>query len=374
MKRKLQIFSNVGSADTAFFSAWCNALAEQGWEVETVSSITSAEYRQARTRLQRLVVRWKMYPGFILQIIRACRRDRSATRIVTTNPFFAPWLVSRVADASARTVMLLYDLFPDALEMGPSGRWSLIQRGMAATTRGALRRCEAVVFLGERLKEHVEARYLPARQSAVIAVGADALHFPGPLDSEPAWRQPLPILYCGQLGRMHETETLAGVLHDMKQASPIRFAFHASGVEYGRFQTACAAAQEAGIIQCLPPLPLQEWSRTMQQFPIGLITLRSGAEKVAMPSKTYSAMAAGQAILAIAPAQSDLARLIHRHDCGWVIEPGDQQGLQQILAEIVADRGALQQKRLRAQQAARSHYDMPIIAREWAELLERLEQ
>jgi len=35
-----------------------------------------------------------------------------------------------------------------------------------------------------------------------------------------------------------------------------------------------------------------------------------GAEQVVMPSKTYSAMMAGQAVLAIAPEESDLVDLI----------------------------------------------------------------
>jgi len=47
-----------------------------------------------------------------------------------------------------------------------------------------------------------------------------------------------------------------------------------------------------------------------------------GAEQVVMPSKTYSAMMVGQAILAIALVESDLVDLIKTAGCGWCVEPG----------------------------------------------------
>jgi hypothetical protein len=53
-----------------------------------------------------------------------------------------------------------------------------------------------------------------------------------------------------------------------------------------------------------------------------------------MPSKTYSAMMAGQAILAIAPEDSDLVDLIKAADCGWFVEPGDVAGLAAVIDAI----------------------------------------
>ena len=44
-----------------------------------------------------------------------------------------------------------------------------------------------------------------------------------------------------------------------------------------------------------------EWIATMESADVALVTMVPGSETVVMPSKTYSAMMAGQAILAIAP-------------------------------------------------------------------------
>jgi len=60
-------------------------------------------------------------------------------------------------------------------------------------------------------------------------------------------------------------------------------------------------------------------------------------EQVVMPSKTYSAMMAGQAVLAIAPGESDLVDLIKTAGCGWCVEPGDVDGLAVAVEAIRSD-------------------------------------
>ena len=69
----------------------------------------------------------------------------------------------------------------------------------------------------------------------------------------------------------------------------------------------------------------------MLRAQVALVTIAPGAERVVMPSKTYSALVAGQAILAICRRESDLADLVRQHDCGWVVEPGNPEQLAQTI-------------------------------------------
>jgi glycosyltransferase involved in cell wall biosynthesis len=110
----------------------------------------------------------------------------------------------------------------------------------------------------------------------------------------------------------------------------------------------------------------------MQDADVALITVGVGAERVVMPSKTYSAMVAGQAILAICPRHSDLADLIVAHDCGWVIEPGDVDGLRRVLRQIGGNADDLLAKRERSFRAGHEFYDMKPVAKAWLELFREL--
>jgi glycosyltransferase involved in cell wall biosynthesis len=103
-----------------------------------------------------------------------------------------------------------------------------------------------------------------------------------------------------------------------------------------------------------------------------LVTVKPGAERLVMPSKAYSALVAGQALLAICRSDSDLAELVGRHDCGWVVEPGDAEGLRSALHAIATNPEDLQRKRENAFRAGHERYDAAVIARDWTALFARL--
>jgi colanic acid biosynthesis glycosyl transferase WcaI len=366
----VQIFSNVGGDDSAFFQGWCKALRADGFRVEIVSCLTTAQYRSAKTRWQRIVLRWRMYVAYAFTIIAACRRNPDAVRIVTTNPFYAPLLAAMVSRHPSRVIMLLFDLFPDALEVGGPGKASLLHRLFASITRASFRRCGTVVFLGDRLRQHAEARHGRVQRGVVIPVGADSSVFEEALQLEESPDGPLEILYCGQMGYMHD---LAALTEWIQAGLPtgVLLRFHASGRGYAALKAACASQSRAERIDWQGSLAGPDWRKAMLQAQIGLVSLAPRAARVSMPSKTYSAMAAGQAILAIAPADSDLAQLIRDTGCGWVVEPGDAAGLNRAVEEALRDPTGLLQKRRQAAAAAQC-YDTQVIGATWSRYIKEL--
>ena len=91
-----------------------------------------------------------------------------------------------------------------------------------------------------------------------------------------------------------------------------------------------------------------------------------------MPSKAYSAMMAGQAILAIAPEESDLVDMIKAADCGWWVTPGDVNGLEQLLAEISSNPDEILKKGESACTYAHRHFGQDALAEKWKVLFEDL--
>lgn len=270
------------------------------------------------------------------------------------------------------TVIVLNDLFPDALVLAgilrPKG-WAV--KCLGAMTRYYLKESEAAVYLGKHLMTYAEQRYGRTRNNRIIPVGGDAKFICAAFPSEVPSSTPIRILYSGTMGHMHDTDTLIDVFC-RGLPKGIHFTFHSSGVGYGRLSRALEHLDEekGRQVSLLGPLSDQAWRETLTRHAIGLVTLRDGAEHISMPSKAYSALAAGQAILAICAIDSDLAELITRHNCGWVIAPGRGEELLALLVHISENPEEVHAKRLEAFRAGHSIYDISTISQQYLDLFD----
>jgi hypothetical protein len=71
-------------------------------------------------------------------------------------------------------------------------------------------------------------------------------------------------------------------------------------------------------------------------------------------------MAAGLPLLFIGPAESTLAAMIRRFQCGWELRCGDASGLVALLRELRGRRDLVVEAGERARQAFLRHYDKPV--------------
>jgi glycosyltransferase involved in cell wall biosynthesis len=342
--------------------------------------ISEHSYRSANGFCARLLLRLRMYVVYPVQLAFRMLFDRkTAVIIVTSNTFYAPLIACVLRSRHQKVVHLLYDLYPDALVYAGSirdgsGSMRIIDRLTSAT----LHKADANVFLASGLLEHVRARFAHVNNPQIIPVGTDDMDFGSPMDCKAGPDEPVRVLYCGNMGNMHDIDTLASALPALDSAavgaSPLclRIDIHSSGTGYNKLLSKLAGRTGASVTNLSGYLPARQWLDSMRKADVALVTMKPGAEKVVMPSKTYSAMQAAQAVIAVTPAQSDLARTVMEHDCGWVIAPGDSKALEELLRSLPSRRAELRRKQLNANAAACEHYSGKAVAAQWVELIQRL--
>ncbi len=318
-KPRVVVCSNVAGEQIRFLA---RCLKHAGYDAEVFAPIGEDTYRRLGSggRGSRLGLRLRMYVGYALGLIwKALRTPKQALFIVTSNGFHGPWLAAETrALVDAPVVHLLYDLFPDALEVAGSLR----RDSMGSAVIGALQRrtqrvCAGTVYLGEFLRTHAEARWGEPRLSTVIDVSAEP---PEPTPTLPPPGDELVFRYGGQLGWMHEADLLAAciraVIEDPPEARKVRFELHVSGARSVWMREALAdlPGVEVGGV-----LPRDQWQAHASNCHVALATLRPGGATVCLPSKSYGMLSHGLALLAICPAWSDLARHVARSQAGWVV-------------------------------------------------------
>ena len=372
--KKTPLILAIPLAEIAFWDRLVHELESLGYQVFVWTEITERAYRGRRGWLGGLWIRCRVWCVFPLRVLGRCMLRPSCWRavlLIPTTPFYLPAAAATLLSPTGiRVIHLLYDLYPDQLILaGKVRRGSLIALMLSWSTRLAIRFCTATVFLGGHLRKAAESQYGNARRGVIIEVGGDGQLLAGePVISSGG----VQLLYSGNFGYAHDYETLLGVI-----ARPlprgIELVFHASGAGYEALKRELLHRGKNPQVKLAGPLETADWARVMAAAQVALVTMRPGSENILFPSKTYSAMLAGQAILAVCPRTSDLAATIEAAGAGWVIEPDDSAGLWVLLKRLAEDPELVQQARVRSQTYAREHFDMAVIAKKWERLLNDLE-
>ena len=375
---------------SGFLEGLMRELRGRGFDARQRFQIAEASYRAAKSPFARLWLRVRQYLVYPVQLVctllfERLFRQQADVCVISTNTFYAPLLATFL---HPNTVHLVYDLFPEAMIY--SGKWrdgSLKVKCVRWVTRKTLKRARRNIFLGQRLNDYVLSIYGLVPDSAIIEVGADQSLF-GNVKNSKSERPKVEneILYCGNFGNLHDSATLfdfwkriGSRLKDYaesleKVAQHFSWKFHCSGPKRAELIAGCEGLPKGlrDRIQIGGGLGQSEWVAAMKAADIALVTMAPGSETVVMPSKTYSAMMAGQAILAIAPEASDLVDAIKAADCGWWVAPGDVDGLENLLETICSNPKEAMKKRQQAHRYAHEHFGQDALAGKWQTLFENM--
>jgi len=376
-KAHVQFWSSVECGPLAH--SLISELRNEGWDAAHCFHVSQFTYRKTRSKIASLWLRFRMYICYpVYMIWRILLSPKPLIAVVSTNTFYVPLLASMVGRVwNVKVVHLVYDLYPDALLIsGHVKHGSLIEKALSTVTKMTITRCERNVFLGEHLVRCAAERYRDIPRASVIPVGAEGRIFEDNPPANNANSELLTVLYCGNLGYMHDIATFNDALSEDTDGSlgNFQFLFHANGPRLEALKELIAAlpAYAYGSIRIETSLSQEDWVKTMFAADIAFVTMVPGAEKVVMPSKAYSALMAGQAILAVCPRRSDLAETVLKHDCGWVVEPGDADGLRRLLKELASDPEQVYEKRVRAFSAGHRIFDTRVVAKQWASLFKEM--
>ncbi len=93
---------------------------------------------------------------------------------------------------------------------------------------------------------------------------------------------------------------------------------------------------------------------------VGVITQRKSCLGSVVPSKIYGLMAAGRPVLFVGPAESTVAEIVNRFECGWQIDNGDAAGIVELLKLLANEPFLVEAGGRRARTAFEENYDRPL--------------
>jgi glycosyltransferase involved in cell wall biosynthesis len=270
-------------------------------------------------------------------------------------------------------VYLLHDLHPDSYERSSGRRLAAPVRALwESINRFIFSRCRVIVTVGDGMREYLhETRGIPYQRLVTIHHWAHPEL--QPLSPSERTRSALGVeedealvLYFGNIGLAQNLEWLIEAA-EATQGMPIRFAFMGAGQGLPSLRRIVSERHVANVT-FLPYLVSGEFEQALSVADLCVVSLKPGLERLAFPSKAYTAMAAGRGLLALMSSDSEVAEIVHRYECGFVAPT--QDGLIDLLSEIAGDRTLLSRKGQNARKAYESSFTFDRAVDEYLSLLD----
>lgn len=156
---------------------------------------------------------------------------------------------------------------------------------------------------------------------------------------------PFVVQYSGNLGLLHPLDGLTQAMRELPEAV---LCYIGRGA---KLEATKSLAQDMPNVHFFDYQPLATLDDSLAACDLAVVALEPGADRLAMPSKLQGILASGRPVLALAPPDSELAKLIEQHQCGWVV--GDSNDAPAVAAAIrAAMSGNREQRAANARQAA----------------------
>ncbi len=252
--------------------------------------------------------------------------------------------------------LLIWDLYPDVLiRMNKIKSSSLLNKIWSKRNKTLFKYCSSLITLGNNMARSIAA--YTDKKTDIIPPWADTSYVKQTASEQNAFlklhhlENKFTVLYAGNLGITHPVEAILKVANQLKQDARFMFVIIGEGEKKNLLHKLKAEAQ-LGNVLLLPYQNPEMFPQALASAQVSIITLSNSAADVSVPSKTFTAMAAGTALLVIGPKDSGLGEIIQQYRCGEIFPENDVDSIVNFLTKLAANHELLEQYRKQSLKAA----------------------
>lgn len=342
---------------------------------ETVEGVEIHRVRYLQLGRKNKLSRLINYVSFLFSIILHFLKFGSYRAVVVySNPpilLFAATLANWVF--GTKLIFVAYDVYPEvAYADGSISPGSVMDSLMKWINRMFYKRATAVVALTEEMRDFLcSHRSVAPEKVYVIANWAHEERADLRPDSFARFgysEGDFIVSYFGNMGICQDMETLLDCAEILKAKDGIRFLLAGHG---SKMQAVRQRIQSCGLhnVQLHEFLVGDDFEQAMAVSSCCVVSLEEGLMGLCAPSKFYSYLQGGKAVLTVAEDGSYLRRETEAEDIGRSCAVGDAQALAMAVRELYADRELCAAMGRRAEELYRSRYAQPLAMARYETLL-----
>ena len=233
------------------------------------------------------------------------------------------------------------DLFPDSLVIaGQASEESKIVKLGRKLERFAYKNADVIITITEDMAEnirsktedkskvHVVRNWIDTEKTIPVERSKNILFDELGLDRDKFY-----VTYAGNIGMMQGIETIVDTAEKLDDESGIQFIIFGNGSEEENIKNRITEKHLANI-KMYPLQPLERVSEVYSLGDVSIIPCKAGTGSAGMPSKTWTIMATGTAIIASFDTDGELDKTLRRAQCGYCVEAGSAEKLADMIREL----------------------------------------
>lgn len=239
----------------------------------------------------------------------------------------------------------LQDIFPDSLvntgiTVQGSSLWEIGRKIENFTYKNA----DKIVVISEDFKSNIMTKGVPEEKIEVVYNWVEAdLVVPIIKEDNILYKRynlepsVFYVVYAGNLGYAQNIGVILEAAQLLQEKTDIKFLIFGKGSQEKECKQ---TAMDYGLknVQFLPLQPYEEVSHVYSLGDVSIISCKEGFGGSAMPSKTWSIMSAGTAVLANFDEGTDMQQIIETNNVGLFTKAGDAEGLKKAVLKLHANR------------------------------------
>lgn len=256
---------------------------------------------------------------------------------LTQPPLFSLWgyVLSKVRGQPYYCILM--DIYPNlAVELGMMRRNAIWTKFLSWLSAFTLRKADGVVVIGRCMVDRVKSMGVPEQKIYFIPNWADeqkiypVAHAENHFRNNQWWRDKFVVLYAGNIGIPQYFDDILTVAKAMSNNNPdIVFVFIGGGSRYREIENKSRAMDNFVLI----PFQHEVYSlaEILSAGDLHIVPLKEQITGLAVPSKTYSSLAAGRPIIYQGSERGEIALMVNEQGIGEVIRCGDVERLKKSI-------------------------------------------
>lgn len=173
------------------------------------------------------------------------------------------------------------------------------------------------------------------------------------------------VTYCGNIGHSQNLEMVVDIAKELGE--DVQFVFIGDGGWKNNIEQYIVNKKVINVMM-LPFQPYGDIAHVMSLGDVSLVCSKANVGNSSFPSKTWSIMSAGRAVICSFDKNSELCEIINTAKAGLCSDAGDKKGLKNNILKLYADRKLTKElgengrkyieKNLTRKQATRKYFDI----------------